>query len=90
MSNVEMKPIYFDREQRPVRKKERIENVFDCFSGIRVWLEKRVKKIADLHWKINFQKAAKKENVTKYIVAYIFDKIWFNVKSYNWSRYLGS
>lgn len=36
MSNVEMKPIYFDREQRPVRKKERIENVFDCFSGIRV------------------------------------------------------
>ena len=44
MSNVEMKPIYFDREQRPVRKKERIENVFDCFSGIRVWIEKRVKK----------------------------------------------
>ena len=44
MSNVEMKPIYFDRELRPVRKKERIENVFDCFSGIRVWFKKRVKK----------------------------------------------
>ena len=65
MSNVEMKPIYFDREQRPVRKKERIENVFDCFSGIRVWLEKRVKKIVDLHWKINFQKAAKERGCDK-------------------------
>ena len=65
MSNVEMKPIYFDREQRPVRKKERIENVFDCFSGIRVWLEKRVKKIVDLHWKINFQKAAKERECDK-------------------------
>ena len=65
MSNVEMKPIYFDREQRPVRKKERIENVFDCFSGIRVWLEKRVKKIVDLLWKINFQKAAKERECDK-------------------------
>ena len=67
MSNVEMKPIYFDREQRPVRKKERIENVFDCFSGIRVWFKKkcRVKKFVDLLWKINFQKAAKESECDK-------------------------
>ena len=62
MSNVEMKPIYFDREQRPVRKKERIENVFDCFSGIRVWFKK---KFVDLLWKINFQKTAKERECDK-------------------------
>ena len=67
MSNVEMKPIYFDREQRPVRKKERIENVFDCFSGIRVWFKKkcRVKKCMVLLWKINLQKAAKERECDK-------------------------